>query len=474
MNDLSDDLSEWPQNPFDILAIDSSATELDIRRAYMKRIRRFRPEQYPKHFQRLREAFEECQAVSLFGSGFTLSSEPLTAPRRPENTPEEYRANTDDDGTAWALAAIGNWSGAYELLLKQIDGDASAESAVQLYWLLQLDPTLDPTRRRHDWLAQALRRSKVKGVSVDLYEAESLADPAFIFLEPYSDLWKWIDHETDYARIAKLRLDAIGEMGHFDLIEAEIERHRTEFPNRSELQWLTWLTNALHWVAFAPACGPVRKQLYEEIENESALAIRYPQLFDHAEQSAFWSYPHRFVKRENSRPLRMGEHKPNVLWKKIPVEFAECLHYAATRGESLDRLRLQEGMRIVAKSPKLFLTVFDELQTEYGPAFPSNLYWIMDPLSPRRPCPLNEQQLIVEMIALFDDHHPDRILRTRLRLLYWLIENRIHPDDVCSIVHAQPTLPIADSYETLETDWPLRIVWVACDIADLPGDPRGR
>ena len=45
---LSDNLDEWPLNPFDLLGISKAAERKEVRRAYSVLVRRFRPETHPQ------------------------------------------------------------------------------------------------------------------------------------------------------------------------------------------------------------------------------------------------------------------------------------------------------------------------------------------------------------------------------------------------------------------------------------------
>jgi len=58
---LPDDLQRWPRDPFGLLGLDRDADFRQARRAYVQLIRRFKPDQFPEHFQRIRAAFEIVQ-----------------------------------------------------------------------------------------------------------------------------------------------------------------------------------------------------------------------------------------------------------------------------------------------------------------------------------------------------------------------------------------------------------------------------
>ena len=58
-HELPDDLSQWPDNNWELFGLDAqSASFNDLRKAYSKLIKLFRPETRPEHFQRIQKAFE--------------------------------------------------------------------------------------------------------------------------------------------------------------------------------------------------------------------------------------------------------------------------------------------------------------------------------------------------------------------------------------------------------------------------------
>src|SRR5947199_304059 len=75
------------------------------------------------------------------------------------------------------------YSGLAELARARPD---RADVPVRLYWLLALDPQLDPRRTRHDWLALALARSGLRGPAAELYRRELAADPHRALADPYA------------------------------------------------------------------------------------------------------------------------------------------------------------------------------------------------------------------------------------------------------------------------------------------------
>ena len=64
----------------------------------------------------------------------------------------------------WTAAIDGRQTEAYsELAGLAGDWPENADVPLRLYWLLAVNPLLDPDRTRHDWLAAALTRSRLRG-----------------------------------------------------------------------------------------------------------------------------------------------------------------------------------------------------------------------------------------------------------------------------------------------------------------------
>ncbi len=70
---LPDDPRDWPHDPFLLLGVEPSATETDVKRAYTRLIRRFKPEHFPEQFRRVREAYEAALQRAKWLSYFAPS-----------------------------------------------------------------------------------------------------------------------------------------------------------------------------------------------------------------------------------------------------------------------------------------------------------------------------------------------------------------------------------------------------------------
>src|SRR4051812_35481070 len=65
-DELPDDPRYWPRDPFELLGVAAGASETELKRAYTRLIRRFKPEHSPEQFRLVREAYE----AALQGSGW--------------------------------------------------------------------------------------------------------------------------------------------------------------------------------------------------------------------------------------------------------------------------------------------------------------------------------------------------------------------------------------------------------------------
>lgn len=176
---LPDDLNHWPTDPYLLLGVPRTATAAEARKAYIGLIRHFKPEQYPEHFRRIREAYDRVSAMARFRPASPPDMEPLeqnAAPEteRSEPVPPWSRPSTDDEyDRLWEQACRGDLEGAYRAFRSLAEQpEAKVEACVRLYWLLRVAPELDADRPANDWLVQGLRSGGWHGTCHELYRRE--------------------------------------------------------------------------------------------------------------------------------------------------------------------------------------------------------------------------------------------------------------------------------------------------------------
>lgn len=65
-HELPEDLSLWPRDPYQLLGVKPGVTPKELRQAYTRLIRRFKPEQFPEHFRLIREAYDQARQHGMF------------------------------------------------------------------------------------------------------------------------------------------------------------------------------------------------------------------------------------------------------------------------------------------------------------------------------------------------------------------------------------------------------------------------
>lgn len=172
--DLPDDLAQWPTNPYLLFGIDRGAETNDLRRIYVRLVKRFKPEQYPEHFRRIREAYESLQSWHAMPS-FAVSNETEEEEGPPPESISMPRRRED----AWELALHGDLGAAYERLRQRVESTRHDPTAyAQLYWLLRLAPELDMRGNATAWLTAGLMESRLEGPLAELYRRELLRRPS--------------------------------------------------------------------------------------------------------------------------------------------------------------------------------------------------------------------------------------------------------------------------------------------------------
>ncbi len=63
---LPEDPARWPTDPFAVLGVDRQVDRQELRRAYHRLIRRFKPDHCPAEFRRIRDAYEHLSQYLEF------------------------------------------------------------------------------------------------------------------------------------------------------------------------------------------------------------------------------------------------------------------------------------------------------------------------------------------------------------------------------------------------------------------------
>lgn len=192
--EIPESLDDWPADDHELLGVDRRASEMEIKRAYAARIKRFKPERFPQHFRRLREAFERVRNQNRWYSAnddedasedqeSTQQTGESTEPPN-EASGEIVEAARDD---RWDRACAGEHVEIYAIYREEIDRrPTDAETYVRLFWLLMAFPSLDDGLDPVVWLCRGLSAGAEPYRLASLVSDDLLHRPAAAFHEAVS------------------------------------------------------------------------------------------------------------------------------------------------------------------------------------------------------------------------------------------------------------------------------------------------
>jgi hypothetical protein len=478
---LPDNLSQWPESPFELLGVPLGTPARELRRAYTRLIRTYKPEQYPEEFRRIREAYE---SALRFADLFTLdegeadSSQPEEAPASPPSeaasadgtviVPSAPHADVSAEASAppsredgpeefWQLALAGEEARAYRgLVAWTVRHPGWRDAILRLYWLLRLSPSLDATRSPCDWLVEGLCAGRLGGPLRELYRRE-LADRPAEALTARCD--RLLDCPADTAVLADLvegRWQALVQGGAWDRLAADLEALRPRIARDDERAWvrlLAGLAGELLWQA-----GAEPAQLLEtcaaEIAGHQHLALDLPDVFDRLE--------YLLDTAEGWKAVRDDRRLPTDLLRLIPLSWSRPFPEVrplllAVLGQisvnphdwvtHLDRLNVRASAVLA-----LFGGLLDQLRhwTEWRPTDVSDRPEVIGP--------------ILDLLARPALSDPSR---AREALLNFCLHEAVPPDQVAQVGLAHPDVQnqaVVEFCQRATEDWPLRYVCLAHEL----------
>gem|GEM_PF-6478649 len=302
--ELSENLDEWPDDPFQLLGVERGVTERDLKRAYTRRIKLFKPEQFPLHFRRLRDAYEWIKTHILpdptrsapdqivLDTASTLWEPPFRDPTAPgaTNTNEPPSPPSEESvaprnrwqqmTSAWRQAVAGDAAAAYARLLTLLQQSSDPELYVRLYWLLRAAPEVDANRAALDWLAEGITRYGFTGQLSALYAQVLKFQP----LEAASDRCNRLltvqqqpGYIIDLLQARWLAYDVLsrqspGQETCADAIFSDVEQIRPRFRRFDEQAQSRLLILAIEHLSWRPTLrgADLAKLLIDELEKGAA------------------------------------------------------------------------------------------------------------------------------------------------------------------------------------------------------------
>ncbi|QDU18383.1 J domain-containing protein [Urbifossiella limnaea] len=462
MPDLPDDPAEWPTDPFAVLGVERGAAEIDIKRAYTRLIKRFKPEHAPEQFRRVREAYEACL------EGFRWLAPPpefhwdAAPPRRdpgpdaaPRPEPEPPRraepepARGDDVDRLWELAVAGDETAAYAGLVRlSDDGDTRGDLPLRLYWLLGLNPALDATRTRHDWLAAALKAGGLSGAAAELYRRELDADPTAALHGPYAGLLEAAAAGRDRLTVGRWRVAAAGRSEAWVPAASDLRTLARTLPYENEPAWLDLLVAAHGWAAWL---RPPR--VYDlcraELDKLRHLELRYSSHFDRIDEAEYLARAWRGYTETLGSFGLLGLVPHAWCGDLHPVPLGRVIGEVAAR--PLAALGALD--RCPHEAQRAFVFLITRALEDYRAAHP-----------PAEPGP--DADLIRGLAAGFPAGWRRDYDGLRGELLSFLLAEAVDPLAFADACRLHPTAAVREAVHLLRGDGALRVVWLACRLGD--------
>ena len=464
---LPENLRDWPTDPFALLGVPRAVGETDLKRAYTRLIRKYKPEHAPEEFRRIREAYEAAVEMSRWFRDAPPAREalpdlPFVAIRPPVPTeppadashqtqidPPVRSAPSDPVEDAWADAVAGDWAGAYAALVALADAHPErADLPLRLYWLLALRPTLDDVRARHDWLAAALTRSQLAGPAVTLYARELASDPHGGLYGPFLHLLE-LDGvpAVRLLTVARMRLAAAVAEGRWGAVESDLNAIARRAGEMDEVAWLGHLADVAGHAAFSRT-------------PDAARCIALLAGLKHLELRHGWAFDRIDEQQAAARVLAAATMVPEPIRQAVAVAWAggdwcdslaEAAAWAAA--DPADALRrcdqaTREGVTVLNEFARLLAARRAEARTEseYPPALIRGL-----------------------VRAHLTTHIRRDYVLMREALLRFLVAERIDPDELVAACAADATYLVRSLTEHVRDDHVLQLVYhTACGVCPAP------
>lgn len=278
---LPEDVNQWPEDPWDLLGVSHEADRREVRRAYARLIRTYKPEHAPVQFRRIRDAYE-------FLDGY-LQFQEATGSAGPGAESADASPSASDDGAAtagppadeavdgspaatpvpassdrgasapripeieaiWEQALAGDLPGAYAALRRLHDtrrGDE--ELCARLYWLLTLWPRLDPQEDPRRWLVEGLLKSGLSGRLLELYRRELAREPDEAYSERFGQLLESPATPLRLAELLAMRWQAAAALMRIERIKNELDWARQRIAAQDPAAWGRLLVAAIEYLAW--------------------------------------------------------------------------------------------------------------------------------------------------------------------------------------------------------------------------------
>jgi hypothetical protein len=350
---LPENLEDWPTDPFALMGVSRSVNHQELRRAYTRLIRQFKPEQAPEQFRRIRSAYETLQGYAAWNeAAVSDATDEVQEPPNPEvendsravassRLPQSDASSRIASEQCWGWALNGEVSRAYaglrDLQTQQPDQVALV---LRLYWILYVAPQLEPERSPLDWLVCGLRSCEKYDRLLHVYSNELIYDPGEALKPRFEQLLEQSQRalrlellERRWCALARLELWAVANN--------DLDCWQERICREDELAWLRLLLSmsGKSFHVLPSSEYSVFQKCARQIKTLSHLSLTHPKLFDRAEYLNHLAY--------ESTALAPGPLRDVVIYF-----LAERMEDAAAAAEPF--------LTLTCQNPKTGLEVLDQ------------------------------------------------------------------------------------------------------------------
>ena len=442
---LPDDIRRWPRDPYQVLGVASPCDPREARKAYTRLIRRFKPEQFPDHFQRIREAYDALKRDAQY-FGFISREEPAETPDwiapAPAATPEPSMSAAKPDRLQilWDQACSGQEDEAYRSLREMFEiNPQGSELPARLYAMLLANPELDPVRTPCDWLLRGMRVEGPWGPCRALYRREIDDHPEEVLSDRFVRLLDNDNPQNSIAEILAWRWDALLRLERTELIDDDLKRVAGRLERENEDMWVRLLLRAADYLAWQQSYrfDELGKEIESHVHVHVALAEDLSRLDFLRELSGSW------------RDFASEQRAMMPLVRALPLAWTNPFE---------NRHRILLHCRPIAERPELALEQLDELQRRaplVSAHLAQTLAWLWPtPLDPRDETAL--AAAVTDTLGGVDFPFSESgYLLYRRHLLRFCVVEVVAPETAAPLLSPDRASFV---FQRIHDDWPLRLV----------------
>jgi hypothetical protein len=363
---LPPELDRWPDDPYALLGVTWTVAPRDLKRAYTRLIRSYKPEQFPDHFRRLREAYEMVLRHVEFRQATGQDDSPdgqvavrFDAPNEPHQQPPSGGDATWTDTLEglWEMACSGQESVAYERLRALFDRHPGhPDLCCRLYWLLALAPELDPARAPEDWLAEGIMSGGLAGPLGELYRRELVLNPDEATSERCAKLLGAPASAGVLASFVEARWRAAAlSADASDLVVRDLDQLRPRIEREDHDIWIGLLLTAIEhllWsenVVYCQVAEAFKSEVEEDVHSHRRMDAALDRLEMSTEIADVWqkrglNLPHELLAVvRQSRVQEFAELRP-----RLEAYFTQALVRPMVLFKQFDAVASQSSVAISA------------------------------------------------------------------------------------------------------------------------------